>query len=69
MKGLKDERIIIMKKTMKRVLALVLAALAIAAAFAGCSGKANNDANTFNGFSSRSKNGSTFSISSDDGAR
>ena len=46
MKGLKDERIIIMKKTMKRVLALVLAALAIVAAFAGCSGKANNDANT-----------------------
>lgn len=33
-----------MKKTMKRVLALVLAALAIVAAFAGCSGKANNDA-------------------------
>lgn len=49
MKGLKDERIIIMKKTMKRVLALVLAALAIVAAFAGCSGKANNDANTDTG--------------------
>lgn len=49
MKGLKDERIIIMKKTMKRVLALVLAALAIVAVFAGCSGKANNDANTDTG--------------------
>lgn len=49
MKGLNDERIIIMKKTMKRVLALVLAALAIVAVFAGCSGKANNDANTDTG--------------------
>ena len=38
-----------MKKTMKRVLALVLAALAIVAAFAGCSGKANNAANTDTG--------------------
>lgn len=38
-----------MKKTMKRVLALVLAALAIVATFAGCSGKANNDANTDTG--------------------
>ena len=38
-----------MKKTMKRVLALVLAALSIVAVFAGCSGKANNDANTDTG--------------------
>ena len=38
-----------MKKTMKRVLALVLAVLAIVTAFTGCSGKANKDANTDTG--------------------